>query len=145
MRNNFCEGPRCTFFHSVASQILGMSPLFRNLALNNNARQAKYLDQQSVFSSNCVNTCANFRFNILRIELELVKSFMLTPAAKPTAKYAHEGELFARMDLTSDISEDTSHGRLILQNAHTVLIAPAAADTADKSPDNNLPDKVLCG
>ena len=70
---------------------------------------------------------------------------MLTPAAKPTAKYAHEGELFARMDLTSEVSEDTSHGRLILQNAHTVLIAPAAADTADKSPDNNLPDKVLCG
>ena len=47
--------------------------------------------------------------------------------ANSTAKYAHNGELFALMSLGKDISEDTSAGRLILNNCSTVLL------TASKS------------
>lgn len=46
--------------------------------------------------------------------------------ANSTAKYAHQGELFALMNLGKDVSEDTSAGRLILNNCTTVLIAAAA-------------------
>ena len=46
--------------------------------------------------------------------------------ANSTAKYTHQGELFALMNLGKDVSEDTSAGRLILNNCTTVLIAAAA-------------------
>lgn len=45
--------------------------------------------------------------------------------ANSTAKYAHNGELFALMSLGKDISEDTSAGRLILNNCSTVYITAA--------------------
>ena len=50
---------------------------------------------------------------------------MLMPsAASNTAKYAQNGEMFARLRLTSQLSEDTSAGRLVLQNVHAVHLAP---------------------
>ena len=69
----------------------------------------------------------------------MTKKFMLTPSAPNTnAKYALDGELFARMELTSELSDDTTHGRLILQSVHSVLIAPAN----ENSGENELPKKV---
>lgn len=45
--------------------------------------------------------------------------------ANSTAKYAHNGELFALMSLGKDISEDTSAGRLILNNCSTIYLTAA--------------------
>ncbi|XP_046398120.1 probable helicase with zinc finger domain isoform X2 [Ischnura elegans] len=55
-----------------------------------------------------------------------------SPASAPSApignasaaKYAHNGELFALLPLARDVSEDTSAGRLVLNNCTTVLLAP---------------------
>jgi len=43
--------------------------------------------------------------------------------ANSTAKYAQNGELFALMHLGSTVSEDTSSGRLILNNCVSVFVA----------------------
>ncbi|CAH1794723.1 unnamed protein product [Owenia fusiformis] len=72
------------------------------------------------------------RFNV-KTTIQLVDRFMLAPSNVSTAKYAQGGELFARMKLVSDVSEDTSHGRLILQNVNTVLLAPVNQSNAGKS------------
>ena len=59
------------------------------------------------------------------------------PSTFTTAKFAHGGELFACMQLNGDVSEDTAHGRLILQNVNNVYLAPHRE--GDKSA---IPDKV---
>nr|CAD7397005.1 unnamed protein product [Timema cristinae] len=64
------------------------------------------------------------RYN-LTARLRLADCYLLAPSgmATSTAKYAHSGELFALMNLGKDVSEDTSAGRLILNNCTTVLMA----------------------
>ncbi|XP_066291316.1 probable helicase with zinc finger domain isoform X2 [Branchiostoma lanceolatum] len=71
------------------------------------------------------------RFN-MKVQLQLVKSFMLLPGTSG-AKYAQSGELYSRVKLIEDLSEDTMAGRLILNSVQTVLLAPAAVK--DSSPD----------
>ncbi len=63
------------------------------------------------------------RYNV-KASLQMVNRFLLMPSSVSTAKFAQGGELFARMKLNSDLSEDTAHGRLILQNVNTVYLAP---------------------
>lgn len=60
-------------------------------------------------------------------KLHVVNCYLLAPngMANSTAKYAHNGELFALMSLGKDVSEDTSAGRLILNNCSTVYLASA--------------------
>ena len=60
---------------------------------------------------------------------------MLMPNTVTTAKYAQNGELFARMAFTSVLSEDTAQGRLILQNVYTVYLAKSPGDEEDQHPD----------
>lgn len=69
------------------------------------------------------------RYN-LSTRLKLANCYLLSPSgvAASTAKYAHNGELFALMSLGKDVSEDTSAGRLILNNCTTVLLAPSKSD-----------------
>ncbi|KAI5695061.1 hypothetical protein M8J75_010231 [Diaphorina citri] len=64
------------------------------------------------------------RYN-LRAKLKLVDCYLLSPSgvAGSTAKYAQSGELFAVMNLGKDISEDTSAGRLILNNCAYVFFS----------------------
>lgn len=84
----------------------------------------------------CVEEMARYeqvaRYN-LTAKLRVTYNYMLAPngIATSTAKYSHSGELFALMPLGKDISEDTSAGRLILNNCTTVFIA------AEKSTTNN--------
>ena len=59
---------------------------------------------------------------------------MLMPSTVSTAKFAQNGELFAKLRLNSDLSEDTSHGRLILQNINTVYVAPYNPLKQEESP-----------
>lgn len=77
------------------------------------------------------------RYN-LTTKLQMTTNYLLTPSgmATSTAKYSHSGELFALMALGKDVSEDTSAGRLILNNCTTVYIAaaggPATTPDGDK-------------
>lgn len=68
------------------------------------------------------------RYN-LTSKLRITTTYLLAPSgmATSTAKYAHSGELFALMPLGKDISEDTSAGRLILNNCASVYISKAGA------------------
>lgn len=63
------------------------------------------------------------RYN-LTATLRITTNYLLTPSgmATSTAKYSHSGELFALMTLSKDISEDTSAGRLILNNCVSVFV-----------------------
>lgn len=64
------------------------------------------------------------RYN-LTTNLTIATNYLLTPSgmATSTAKYSHSGELFALMTLGKDVSEDTSAGRLILNNCTMVYIS----------------------
>ena len=61
------------------------------------------------------------------------------PGAMSTAKFAHDGQLFARMKLEDNLSQDSMGGRLILLNAQTAWIA---ADTQDPEEKETVPEKV---
>lgn len=77
------------------------------------------------------------RYN-LTTNLRITSTYLLAPSgmATSTAKYAHSGELFALLTLTKAVSEDTSEGRLILNNCNRVYLA-----TASSAPANNTTDK----
>lgn len=64
------------------------------------------------------------RYNV-ESKLRIANCYILSPngMANSTAKYTHNGELFALMHLGKDISEDTSAGRLILNNCSTIYLA----------------------
>ncbi|KAK7502369.1 hypothetical protein BaRGS_00006322, partial [Batillaria attramentaria] len=72
------------------------------------------------------------RFNVTA-SLQLVNRFLLMPGSLSSAKYTREGELFARLKLEDVLSEDSVAGKLILQSAQMVWIAPASQNTADPS------------
>ncbi|XP_041363275.1 probable helicase with zinc finger domain [Gigantopelta aegis] len=78
------------------------------------------------------------RYNI-RTSLQLVNRFLLMPGAMSTAKFAHDGQLFARMKLEDNLSQDSMGGRLILLNAQTAWIA---ADSHDLEKKEAKPDKA---
>lgn len=57
----------------------------------------------------------------------MASCYLLSPSgvAASTAKYSHNNELFALLQLGTDVSEDTSAGRLILNNCTTVYLSPS--------------------
>lgn len=61
------------------------------------------------------------------------------PSTVSTAKYAQGGELFARMKLIAEISEDTAAGRLLLNNVQMVLLAQYNPNPDAKAKDNKVP------
>lgn len=69
----------------------------------------------------------------LTTSLRIAHSYLLSPngMANSTAKYSNSGELFALLNLSRDISEDTSAGRLIMNNCITVLLAPDYSEDDD--------------
>lgn len=74
----------------------------------------------------CIEEMAQYellsRYNV-QAQLHLTSCYLLTPNAATTAKYAHNGELFANMQLSSVLSEDSAPGRLVLTNCSAVLLA----------------------
>jgi hypothetical protein len=82
------------------------------------------------------------RYN-LTARLRLAECYLLAPngVATSTAKYAHSGELYALMNLGKDVSEDTSAGRLILNNCTTVLIT--ATNTPSKQ-ESGITNEIVC-
>ncbi|KAH9492798.1 hypothetical protein Btru_024739, partial [Bulinus truncatus] len=80
------------------------------------------------------------RFNVTT-SVQLVNKFLLMPSLLPTAKYAHGGELFARMKLEDDLSEDSMAGRLILQSSNIAWIADAKKERPEKVYEAIIEDK----
>lgn len=68
------------------------------------------------------------RYN-LTTKLRVTSTYLIAPSgmATSTAKYAHSGELFGLLSLGKDVSEDTSAGRLILNNCTSVYLSNAGA------------------
>ncbi|XP_072098762.1 probable helicase with zinc finger domain isoform X1 [Mobula birostris] len=62
------------------------------------------------------------KFNI-KVNLYLVANFMLT-GVSGGAKYAQNGQLFARFKLTETLSEETLAGRLVMTKVNSVLLLP---------------------
>ncbi|KAK3583585.1 hypothetical protein CHS0354_039403 [Potamilus streckersoni] len=70
--------------------------------------------------------------------LKLLDKFLLIPGTMSTAKYTHDGELFGKMTLDEDLSEDSVGGRLILQNSNVAWMTPRDS----KDDQHKLPEKV---
>ena len=70
------------------------------------------------------------QFNVIT-NLQLASKYLLTPTStnSSTAKYARPGELFGKMKLGNNLSEDTSAGRLILTNCPNLLITVTKKET----------------
>ena len=70
------------------------------------------------------------QFNVIT-NLQLASKYLLTPTStnSSTAKYARPGELFGKMKLGNNLSEDTSAGRLILTNCPNLLISVTKKET----------------
>ncbi|XP_066256079.1 probable helicase with zinc finger domain [Euwallacea similis] len=64
-------------------------------------------------------------------KMKITRSYILSPngIAASTAKYSIDDELFARIELGRDLSEDTSEGRLILMHCNYVFLKPSHMDT----------------
>lgn len=63
-----------------------------------------------------------YRYNV-HVHLHLCQHYVLVPYAADTlTKFARQGELYARLDLRDELSEDTKHGRLILENVTSVTL-----------------------
>ncbi|XP_022239741.1 probable helicase with zinc finger domain isoform X2 [Limulus polyphemus] len=75
------------------------------------------------------------RFNITA-QMKLTSCYLLTPAAATTAKYVRNDELYACLNLISELCSDSASGRLILNNCQTVLVAP------NLETENNTRQKV---
>lgn len=58
-------------------------------------------------------------------KLSLLDKYLLTPTSSnsSTAKYARPDELFGKLTLGSNLSEDTPAGRLILMNTNSLLLS----------------------
>ncbi|XP_012946925.1 probable helicase with zinc finger domain [Aplysia californica] len=80
------------------------------------------------------------RFNVTTA-LQLVNRFLLMPSPLSTAKYAQGGELFARMELEDDLSEDSMAGRLILQASHVAWVAEGKKERPEKVYEALIEDK----
>uniref|UniRef100_A0A674MH22 Helicase with zinc finger n=1 Tax=Takifugu rubripes TaxID=31033 RepID=A0A674MH22_TAKRU len=72
------------------------------------------------------------KFNI-KVNLQLVTSFMLT-GHSVGAKYAQNGQLFARFKLSETLSEDTLAGRLVMTKVNSVLVLPLGREGTGGQP-----------
>ena len=76
----------------------------------------------------CIEEMAQFenvmQFNVVS-KLQVISKYLLTPTSSnsSTAKYARPGEMFGKMKLGNNLSEDTPAGRLILTNCPTLFIS----------------------
>ncbi len=93
------------------------------------------------------------QYNV-RTRLLVVDRYLLTTSsnAMSTAKYSRPGELFGKMTLKGNLSEDTTSGRLILTNCTSLLLKKAekakktgsASSTETGNSEQSLP-VYMCG
>ncbi|KAI4903994.1 hypothetical protein NFI96_024214, partial [Prochilodus magdalenae] len=80
------------------------------------------------------------KFNI-KVNLQLVSSFMLT-GISGGAKYAQNGQLFARFKLTETLSEDTLAGRLVMTKVNSVLLLPVSRERVGQGQPTSSKERV---
>ncbi|MEQ2199548.1 hypothetical protein XENOCAPTIV_002327, partial [Xenoophorus captivus] len=80
------------------------------------------------------------KFNI-KANLQLVTSFMLT-GISVGAKYAQNGQLFARFKLTETLSEDTLAGRLVMTKVNSVLLLPLGREGFSGQAPSGVKERV---
>uniref|UniRef100_A0A1A8PGK2 Probable helicase with zinc finger domain n=2 Tax=Nothobranchius rachovii TaxID=451742 RepID=A0A1A8PGK2_9TELE len=80
------------------------------------------------------------KFNI-KVNMQLVNSFMLT-GISVGAKYAQNGQLFARFRLTETLSEDTLAGRLVMTKVNSVLLLPLGREGFSSHPPSGVKERV---
>uniref|UniRef100_A0A671KDJ6 Probable helicase with zinc finger domain n=1 Tax=Sinocyclocheilus anshuiensis TaxID=1608454 RepID=A0A671KDJ6_9TELE len=80
------------------------------------------------------------KFNI-KVNLQLVTSFMLT-GISGGAKYAQNGQLFARFKLTETLSEDTLAGRLVMTKVNSVLLLPVFKERTGQNQPAGAKERV---
>ena len=87
----------------------------------------------------CMEEASQFdlmsRFNI-RTTVLCTKSYTLSPSTTSMSKFAPPGSIFIRLELSSNISEDSPHGRLILTNCNAILISGIDESEEESSPSN---------
>ena len=59
---------------------------------------------------------------VIKVQLTVNYLVSATPVNDSTAKYARPGELFGRIELGSELSEDSEAGRLILTKCSSILL-----------------------
>ena len=66
-----------------------------------------------------------------------IHRYLLMPTStnSSTAKYARPGELFGKMGLGQNLSEDTTAGRLILTNCNMLLLSKPESKKEKKKKD----------
>ncbi|KAL7639366.1 UNVERIFIED_CONTAM: hypothetical protein RMT77_009867 [Armadillidium vulgare] len=83
------------------------------------------------------------QFNI-QSYVQLSKSYMIMPYTVSVANYAMAGELYAKLDLSSEVSEDSPQGRLILNNCNSILVAkPDETNLKTKNHDRRAYEALL--
>lgn len=83
------------------------------------------------------------RFNI-KTTLQITSGYMLLPSTVSTAKYSRPGELFGKLELSSEISEDSHHGRLVLSNCNSMLVASTITPSSDSERGGETPKARRC-
>ena len=83
-------------------------------------------------------------FNVV-CRLQLVSKYLLMPTStnSSTAKYARPGELFGKMKLGNNLSEDTSAGRLILTNCPALLITVTKKERKNRRKKSDMKKMVM--
>ena len=82
-------------------------------------------------------------FNAL-LKVQLASRYLLaaSPSNSSTAKYARPGELFGRIELNSELSEDSQAGRLILTKCTSLLMRFGAASSEQAASKKKKEKKV---
>jgi len=70
----------------------------------------------------------------MKVEMKSIERFMLLPGMGQPARFAQNGELFARLVLDKQVCEDTTEGRLVLFNVNTVILLPVSNDYNNQPP-----------
>jgi len=96
--------------------------------------QLLYIEEMSQFQ-------ALDGFNAL-IKVQLASRYLMSasPSNSSTAKYARAGELFGRIELNSELSEDSQAGRLILTKCSSILLKfdTGSSDTKKKKKEKKV-------
>merc|ERR1719397_1206665 len=99
--------------------------------------QLLYIEEMSQFQ-------ALDGFNAL-IKVQLASRYLMSasPSNSSTAKYARPGELFGRIELNSELSEDSQAGRLILTKCTSLLMRFGAATSEQHNASKKKKEKKV--
>ncbi len=81
----------------------------------------------------------------MHVKLRLCQRYTLVSmSADSVTKFARQNELFAWLELRDELSEDTKHGRLILDNVTSVILTFAHQPKVSDTDNGNDVACMLC-